>query len=122
MLKLGSGSALAHYSNHDIALGYGELFDRAEDPIAQAISSHRINFEIVARPLFKVIDAYTEERRCVLRVQPERRFGGLSEATWICTVMHNSVMHRRAAGVANFPSDNCQIFRRQLDLRPFDDP
>src|ERR1700738_2331366 len=53
-------------------------------------------------------------------VQPDRIFGGLAPVFWIRTIMHNPIVHGRAAGIVCRPPDNRKP-ARQRDLWPLDD-
>ena len=55
------------------------------------------------------------------RVQPERIFGGLAQIFRVRTIVHDAIMHGRAAGIVYRPSDNRQISARQRDLWPLGD-
>jgi hypothetical protein len=107
---------------HYRRLTSAEVSKGARSAVAHAAGLHGINPEVIDCPRPKVIKAHTEHRRSVIRVQPDRGFGGLGQATRICTVVHNSVMHRGPAGIIRCPSDNRQILPRQLDPRTLDDP
>ena|SRR5580658_1620783 len=95
-----------------------EVLNWADEVVPLAISSYRINAEIVGGPRLEMVDANPEEGRCVVGVQPDRRCCSLSEAIRPRTVMHEAVMNRRAAGSVGAPADDRQILCRQLNLRP----
>src|SRR5713226_5641070 len=57
----------------------------------------------------------------MVRVQPDRIFGGLAQLFWIRTIVHNPIVHRRATGIVCRPPDNRQMLLRQLDLWPLAD-
>src|ERR1700738_991213 len=57
----------------------------------------------------------------MVRVQPDRIFGGLAQVFWIRAIVHNPIMHGRATGIVYRPSDNRQIPARQRDLWPLAD-
>src|ERR1700751_3930153 len=57
----------------------------------------------------------------MIRVQPDRRFGGLDQVIRISTVVHDSVMHGRAPWILRCPGDSRQMLLRQLDLRSLDE-
>jgi hypothetical protein len=90
--------------------------------IALASGLHRINCVVVGRPWLEVVESHAEDRRCVIRVQPDRRFCGLDQAIWICTIVHDSVMHGGASAIVRRPVDNRQMLLRQADLRSLGDP
>src|SRR5258706_16178174 len=53
----------------------------------------------------------------MVRVQPDRIFGGLAQVLGIRTIVDDSVMHGRATGVVCRPPDNRKP-ARQRDLWP----
>src|ERR1700756_2754641 len=57
----------------------------------------------------------------MVRVQPDRIFGGFAQVFWILTIVHNRVVHGQAAGIVYRPSDNGQIAAHQRDFRPLAD-
>src|SRR6266849_5623542 len=57
----------------------------------------------------------------MVRVQPDRIFGGLAEVLGIRTIVHDSIMHGRATGIVCRPPDNRKPVFRQRDLWPLDD-
>src|SRR5467141_3704356 len=57
----------------------------------------------------------------MIRVQPDRIFGGLAQIFWIHTIMHNAVVHGQATGIVYRPSDNRQIATHQRDFWPLAD-
>ena len=106
---------------HSPALAGTEVSKGARYEIGSATGLHGINSEVIGCPRLKVIKAYAEYRRCMVRVQPDRGFGCLGQAMGICAIVHDSVMHGGAAGIVRCPADNRQIPPPQLDLRPLDD-
>src|SRR5712664_3562104 len=56
----------------------------------------------------------------MVRVQPDRIFGGLAQVLGARTIVHDSVMHGRATGIVRRPSDNREP-ARQRDLWTVDD-
>ncbi len=115
-------SSVLHVRFHSPALTGTEVSKGARYEVGSAVGLHGINSEVIGCPRLKVIKAYTEYRRCVIRVQPDRGFGCLGQAMGVCAVVHDSVMHGGAAGIVRCPIDNRQILPRQLDLRPLNDP
>src|ERR1700751_189356 len=57
----------------------------------------------------------------MVRVQPDRIFGGLAQTFWIPTIVHNPVVHGQATGIVYRPSDNRQIATHQWDFWPLAD-
>src|ERR1700688_657410 len=57
----------------------------------------------------------------MVRVQPDRIFGGLAQIFWICTIVHKPVVHGQATGIVYRPSDNRQMATRQRDFWPLAD-
>src|SRR5260370_41057486 len=57
----------------------------------------------------------------MVRVQPDRIFGGLAQVFWIRAIVPTPIVHRRATGIVNRPSYNRQIPARQRDLWPLAD-
>src|SRR5205807_4066819 len=86
-----------------------EMLNRARQAVTLAIGFHRINFVIVGRPPRKVIHAHAKDSRGMARVQPDWRLRCLAEILGIRTVMHHSVMLRRASRVIARPPDNNQL-------------
>src|SRR5713101_448697 len=84
----------------------GEMLDSAPDPVALAIGFNRVDRVVVSCSRPEAVYAHAENRRCVTRVQPDRRFCRLAQASWIRTVVHDSVMHRGATGIVRCPPDN----------------
>src|ERR1700675_3430775 len=57
----------------------------------------------------------------MVRVQPDRIFGGLAQMFGIRTIVHNRVVHGQATGIVYRPSDNGQIAAHQWDFWPLAD-
>src|SRR6201987_1458878 len=57
----------------------------------------------------------------MVRVQPDRIFGGLAQTFWIPTIVYNPVVHGQATGIVYRPSDNRQIATHQRDFWPLAD-
>ena len=83
-----------------------EVPDRAGHIIPLTVRTYGINPEIIGRPPLEIIEPYAEDCRRVALVQPDRRSGYFDHAAWTETIVHDSVMHRGAAGVVRGPSDN----------------
>src|SRR5712691_6045789 len=93
-----------------------ELLNRARHTVALAIGFHRIDFVVVLRPGRKVIQAHAENGIGMARVQPDWRFRCLAEFLGVRTVMHHSVMLRRASRVVACPPDNDQVLPSRFEL------
>src|SRR5258708_36891333 len=57
----------------------------------------------------------------MVRVQPDRIFGGLAQLFLIRTIVHSPIVYRRATGIVCRPPDNRLMLLRQLDLWPLAD-
>src|SRR6266436_2798062 len=57
----------------------------------------------------------------MVRIQPDRIFGGLAQVLGTRTIVHDSIMHGRATGIVCRPPDNRKPVFRQRDLWPLDD-
>ena len=97
------------------------MVDRTLHTVALAAGLHRVDHVVIGRLRFEVIKTYSENRRWMIRIQPDWRFGGLDQAIRIGTVVHDSVMHRGSAGIIGCPADNRQILLGQLNLGSLDD-
>src|ERR1700751_3231430 len=57
----------------------------------------------------------------MVRVQPNRIFGGLAQIFWIPTIVHNPIVHGQTTGIVYRPSDNRQIATHQRNFWPIAD-
>src|SRR2546428_3806754 len=101
--------------------GCGERADGALHTIARPIALLGGDRVGVRRPWFEVIDAHAERRGRMALVQPDGVYSRVAQFLWICTVVHDAVMHVRAPRVVGRPPDDGQVIRGRLELGPFGD-